>query len=60
MLIANAVLSHASDARGDRKTAEFHAHEVARLAGSGASAWTREIVEALQRKKRRGRRRGQP
>ena len=59
MLIANAVLSHASDARGDRKTAEFHAHEVARLAGSGASAWTREIVEALQRKKRRGKKRGQ-
>ena len=60
MLIANAVLSHASDARGDRKTAEFHAHEVARLAGSGASTWTREIVEALHKKKPRGRRRGQP
>ena len=60
MLIANAVLSHASDARGDRKTAEFHAHEVARLAGSGASTWTREIVEALHKKKPRGSRRGQP
>ena len=59
-LIANAVLSHASDSRGDRETAEFHAREVARLAGAGASAWTSEIVEALQGNVHRGRKRGQP
>jgi DNA-binding SARP family transcriptional activator len=50
MLIANAVLSHASSKRGDGKTAKLHASEVARLADAGAAAWTSEIVAALQTK----------
>jgi len=47
MLIANAVLSHASSTRGDRDAAEEHAREVARLAASGAAAWTRAIADRL-------------
>ena len=59
MLIANAVLSHASDSRSDRETAESHAREVDRLAGAGASTWTSEIVRALHEKKPGNRKRGQ-
>jgi tetratricopeptide (TPR) repeat protein len=50
MLIANAVLSHASSKRGDDKAAQRHASEVARLADKGAAVWTREIVAELQAK----------
>ena len=50
MLIANAVLSHASGKRGDGTRAKLHAGEVARLADAGAAAWTSEIVDALQTK----------
>ncbi len=59
MLIANAVLSHASESRGDRTAAERYASEVARLASAGASVWTREIVEKLDKKQRHGKKRGQ-
>ena len=52
MLISNAVLTHAADKRGDRKAAQSHASEVARLADAGAAAWTSEIVAALRDKKR--------
>jgi tetratricopeptide (TPR) repeat protein len=55
MLIANAVLSHAGGSRGDYNAAETHAREVARLAVSGASAWTTQIVDALNTKPQRGR-----
>jgi hypothetical protein len=58
MLIANAVLSHASSKLGDRKTADSHASEVARLADAGAATWTCEIVDALQEKQPQGRKRG--
>lgn len=60
MLIANAVLSHASRKRGDQQAAEAHATEASRLASAGAAVWTREIVERLNVKDtgraRRGRR----
>ena len=46
MLIANVVLSHACNKRGDRAAAA-HASEVARLADAGAAAWTGELVDAL-------------
>jgi hypothetical protein len=59
MLIANAVLSHASSKRGDGKMAKLHASEVTRLADEGAAVWTNEIVAALQPKdsKKTGRKR---
>ena len=47
MLLAHAVLSHASRKRGKVAEADRHAVEVARLASAGAAAWTREIVEKL-------------
>jgi tetratricopeptide (TPR) repeat protein len=50
MLIANAVLSHASSKLGDCEKATRHAREVARLADAGAAVWTSEIVDALQAK----------
>lgn len=60
MLIANAVLAHAGQRRGDRTAADRHAAEVARLAAAGAAVWTRQIVEHLNEKialtARRGRR----
>lgn len=51
MLIANAVLSHARAARGDRKTAAGYAREVGRLASAGAAAWTGDICASLAVKK---------
>ena len=47
MLIANAVLSRDSAARGDRKGAARFASEVQRLSAVGAAAWTREIAARL-------------
>jgi len=47
MLIANAVLSHASGSRRNRKAAEKYAEEVRRLASTGAAAWTGGIVDKL-------------
>ena len=47
MLIAHAVLAHASDKRGDNENRDSHADEVARLAGAGAATWTSEIVDTL-------------
>lgn len=47
MLISHAVLAHASRKRGEAKVAEAHAAEAARLASTGAAAWTSEIVERL-------------
>jgi DNA-binding SARP family transcriptional activator len=58
MLIANAVLSHAASKRGDQKTAECHAGEVARLADAGAAVWTSEIVEALRKNRSSSKKRG--
>jgi tetratricopeptide (TPR) repeat protein len=47
MLIAHAVLSHASRKRGESAAADTHAVEAARLASAGAAAWTGEIVARL-------------
>jgi hypothetical protein len=58
MLIANAVLSHASSKRGDQKAAKLHAGEVARLGDAGAAVWTRDIVAALHEKAPEGGQRG--
>ena len=59
MLIANAVLSHASSKRGDGKAAEHHAREVERLADAdvsgvvnlsrGRARRVSEVVEAARR-----------
>jgi DNA-binding SARP family transcriptional activator/tetratricopeptide (TPR) repeat protein len=61
LLIAHAVLSHASRKRGDTREAESHALEVTRLASAGAAAWTSEIVAGLSERRpvtvRRGKRR---
>jgi DNA-binding SARP family transcriptional activator/tetratricopeptide (TPR) repeat protein len=50
-LIASAVLSQAARKRGNLESAEAHAQEAARLASAGAAAWTREIIEHLDRKR---------
>jgi hypothetical protein len=47
MLIAHAVLSHASRKRGEGQLADRHAVEATRLASAGAAAWTGEIIERL-------------
>jgi DNA-binding SARP family transcriptional activator len=47
MLVAHAVLSHASRKRGEAKVADTHAVEATRLASAGAAAWTRAIVARL-------------
>ena len=47
MLISHAVLAHAGRKRGEANAAEKHAAEAARLASTGAAAWTSEIVERL-------------
>jgi tetratricopeptide (TPR) repeat protein len=47
MLIAHAVLSHASRKRGEGKLADMHAVEATRLASAGAAAWTGEIIARL-------------
>lgn len=58
MLIANAVLSHAAVANGNRKDARSYAQEVVRLFDAGAAAWTREIVEKLDEQQTRTARKG--